>query len=41
MASEVPAQSIQPLAKVREDGILSRFDRWFFDDLALLWRARA
>jgi hypothetical protein len=41
LASEELAQALQTREKVREMGALGRFDRWFFGDLALLWRARA
>jgi hypothetical protein len=37
-ASEEQAQALQPPEKAREKGALTRFDRWFFSDLASLWR---
>jgi hypothetical protein len=40
-ASEERSPALQTLEKSREEGSLSRFDRWFFGDLASLWRARA
>ena len=41
LASEGPAGALQTPEKAREMGGLSQFDRWFFGDLASLWRARA
>ncbi len=40
-ASERHAQALQTPAKARKMGTLKRFDRWFFGDLASLWRGRA
>ncbi len=41
LAPEEHSQALQTPSEVREVGALSRFDRWFFGDLASLWRARA
>jgi hypothetical protein len=39
LASETWAQVVQTPQKARPMGAFSRFDRWFFRDLASLWRA--
>jgi len=41
LVSQERAQALQTPGKAREMGALGRFDRWFFGDLASLWRARA
>jgi hypothetical protein len=41
LVSEEQAQAFQTPGKAQEMGALGRFDRWFFGDLASLWRARA
>jgi hypothetical protein len=37
LASETPAQALQPPPKVPDMGAFRRFDRWFFADLGSLW----
>jgi hypothetical protein len=40
-ASEDRVQAFQTPEKTRQRGAFGRFDRWFFGDLASLWRSRA
>jgi hypothetical protein len=40
-ATEERAQALQTPGKAQEMGSLGKFDRWFFGDLASLWRGRA
>jgi len=41
LTSEKRTQALQTAGKAQIMGALGRFDRWFFGDLASLWRARA